>query len=168
MVCHKLTYDGSNAGTSHLNHLFPHIKYFNEPTKGTFWNISRIVTILVRAGPRHIDATTKFIIWDPKQFNNLAPCKPIFLKVFHYTRLAGLLTTACQIFQNYGSRKKLVQIKPPHYVPDFLNRYIRGIVLWLQLKNKYKIWVHACSKLHVFQIFKPRQIAILITTFFLM
>ena len=63
-------------------------------------------------GPRHIDATTKYIIWGPKQSNNLAPPKPIFLKVFRSIRLDDLLTTECQSFQNYGSRIKLAQINP--------------------------------------------------------
>jgi hypothetical protein len=52
----------------------------------------RIVTVLLRVGPRHIDATIKFIIWGPKQVNNLAPPKPTLFKVFPSTRLAEFLT----------------------------------------------------------------------------
>jgi len=36
VVCHKLTNDCSNAGTLHLKHLFPNIKYFNKTTKKHF------------------------------------------------------------------------------------------------------------------------------------
>ena len=91
VVRHKLTNDGSYAGNSHSHHLFSNVKYFNGPKNRTFSNISRIVTVSLRVGPRHIDATTNFIIMGPKQVNILAPPKETVFKVYRSTMLAEFL-----------------------------------------------------------------------------